>query len=171
MKKKSFKESIFDILRLYSSISFPFLVCLAVIILNDSLIRVENFQILAPYFIYAILYYYLVKRPEVLSCFYILVLGIVKDIVDLDILGMNALMFLIFWGVVTSQNKYITKDKPFIVIWAGFLFSLIIISVFSFLLKYLMVNIFVQPMHIVFLRLFITVCFYVPIHWLLDKFE
>lgn len=171
MKKKSLKEDAFNILRLYSFNFLPLLICLAVIILNNSLYKESNFQILMPNFIYIFFYYYLIMRPEIFSCYYALALGIIKDILDMEVLGMNALIFIIFWGIITSQNKFITKSKPFVVIWVGFLFSLVLISVFSFLLNAFLLNVASQPMHIIFSRFLLTVCFYTPIHWLLDKFE
>ncbi len=169
MKKKSFKEITLSALKCYSFVLFPFLICMVVILLNISFYKLQYLSILSPYFFYIMIYYFAIKAAEFFHCYHVLVLGLVKDIIDSEILGTNALMFVMLWGITRYQDKYINKSKPFIVIWLGFVCSLFLISFLPLVLQFCGFSLASYPINIVSWRVFITIFAYVPIHWLLDK--
>lgn len=127
-----------------------------------------NLSIIIPLFSYTIIYFWKIYRPYSLSYFTIFILGLLKDVIENDVLGLNALCLLLFSFMVKSQRKYIIKNA-FVVVWAGFIFFLTIIILISMMLVYMSSNIDLYPFKIVFAQWLITIFVYVPIHFLLSK--
>lgn len=128
----------------------------------------NSFSILMPLFTFILVYFWSIYRPRSLSYLTIFLLGLLKDITENGIPGLNALCLLIFSFIVRSQRKYII-NRAFVVAWAGFTFFLSIIILISILLVDLTTNINFYSTKIIFLQWLITIFIYIPTHLLLNK--
>ena len=121
-----------------------------------------------PFFPLMLIYFWSIYRPQSLPYFVIFILGLLKDILENGIFGLNAICFLLFQAMIRSQRKYIV-NHTFIVIWSGFIFFSGIITVISVLLVKFNSDINIHPLSIIFSQWLITILVYVPIHYLLNK--
>jgi rod shape-determining protein MreD len=131
-------------------------------------LKVDNIALLMPLVTLVIIYFWAVYWPQSLPYFAILLLGLFKDLLESNILGLNALYFLLFLNAAKSQIKYIINNS-FIVVWAGFIFCLTV----TMLLYFLMISFSNEnhPYHLTALlsKWLVTSFAYAPMHWLLSK--
>ncbi len=130
--------------------------------------KVSNVSLLMPLVVYIVIYFWTIYRPQMVPQILVLILGLFKDVVESNILGLSAVSFLLFQVIIQSQRKYILNNL-FIVIWAEFVFCLSLILLFPLLLSKFSVSVNFYPLHIIFMQWLITIFVYVPIHWLLYK--
>ena len=130
--------------------------------------KLSQISVLMPLASYITIYFWSVYRPKSLPYFTLLLLGLFKDILESNVLGFNALAFLLFQAIVKSQSKYI-MNKAFIVVWAGFVFCLSVILFLPLLSIKINSEVHVYPFNIILSQWIITAFVYVPIHYLLDK--
>ena len=149
----------------YSINLLPTATVLLAIFLSVIPYQISSSSLIMPFIVQMTIYYWSVYRPELLPYFIILLLGLFNDIIGNDILGSNALSFLLFQAMVISQRKFIV-NRVFIVIWAGFAFCLLLMMSISYLF-----GIYNYPLPIVLSQWMLSVIAYVPIHWLLSKFK
>jgi rod shape-determining protein MreD len=150
-------------IRYYSLICIPSLTVLLSIFLYSVPYPIDNSSVLMPSIVLAVIYYWSLYYPHLLPYICLLLLGLLQDIITVNSLGLNALMFIIFRLLIRSQRKYL-MNKTFIMVWAGFMFCLGAILILPFLL-----NIYNYPIPILFSQWLISIFIYVPIHWLLSK--
>ena len=64
-------------------------------------------------------YHWAIFRPRLLPAYAVFLAGLLQDILSGAPLGVNALVFLVAYGVVLSQKKFFT-GKSFLILWLGF---------------------------------------------------
>jgi len=99
-----------------------------------------------------------------------LCLGIFKDILENNIIGISALWFLLFRAMIHFQRKYIVNNS-FIVVWAGFIFFLSIVLITPLILLHFSNGTQTFKITIIFSQWLITSFAYIPIHWVLSKIK
>ena len=150
-------------IRCFSMNSLPSLTLVFAIFLSATPYGISGFSLLMPFIVQMVIYYWSVYRPQLLPYFMLLLLGLFKDIIDNNIIGMNALSFLLFQAIIISQRRFII-NRAFIVVWAGFAFCLGVIISLPMLL-----GIYHYPVTILFSQWLVSIFAYVPMHWLLSK--
>ena len=146
-------------LQAYGLKAIPTFTVIISIFLTSIPFQVSNASILTPMIVQAVIYYWSVYYPKLLPYLCLLLLGLFKDIVEVNTLGINAVTFLLFRAIITSQRKYFV-NHDFVVVWAGFAFCLGVI-----LLLPVILNIYSNSLMIVLSQWLISIFAYVPIHW------
>ncbi len=161
-------NALFKIIQNYSFSIIPTFTILISIILTLMPYQISNASLLTPLIVHITLYFWTVYRPQTLPYVVILLLGLLKDFIESNVLGINALYFLLFQVIIKSQRKYI-YNNTFIVVWAGFMFCLSLILSLPLLLSKFGISLKHYPLSIVFFQWLITIFAYIPLHWLLSK--
>ena len=94
---------------------------LLILLLCDILDRTHIFRFLPwePLLTLPLIYHWAIYRPEFLSIFTLLILGVFDDAIGGGFLGQTSLMFLMLYAGVLLQKHHI-KDARFSSIWKGF---------------------------------------------------
>lgn len=130
----------------------------------------DNFSVLLPFFSLITIYFWTIYRPNNLSYFSLLVLGLLKDVLENDVLGLNALCFIVFQAMIKSRRKYIINNS-FNIIWFGFtLFSGLITLLYMLLVNFNN-NVQFSTFSIMCNQWLITVLVYIPLHYLLNNLQ
>lgn len=161
-------NKILPLIKEYTSNAIPILTVVFSIFLTFIPYQIDNIDLLLPHIPYIVIYFWTVFRFQSLSYPLLLTLGLFKDLLESNILGINALYFLLFRAIIISQRKYISHNI-FIVIWTGFAFCLSIILLLPLLLNKFGININHYPLYITSIQWLITIFAYVPFHLLLNK--
>jgi len=150
-------------IKYYSLICIPSLTVLLSIFLFVLPYPITNSSILMPSIVLAVIYYWSVYYPQFLPYICLLVLGLLQDIIEVNSLGFNAVIFIIFRVLIRSQRKYLI-NKSFVVVWVGFMFCLGVILMLTML-----VNRYDYSTSVLLSQWLISVFAYVSIHWILSK--
>lgn len=148
--------------------ALPILTVLFSILLGVFPYKIDNFSLLIPLFTPITIYFWTIYQPQHLSFIAVFLLGLLKDILEHNTLGVSSSSLLIFQAMVESQRKYIMA-RSFIVIWAGFIFFLSIILLIPEIFSYFGIDTAMHKYTIILAQYLITILVYVPAHWLLNK--
>jgi rod shape-determining protein MreD len=159
---------LFRLTKLYSFSTIPTLTLLFSVILIILPYKSHNMILLMPFIGHIVIYFWTIYRPQMLPYSIIFIIGLIKDILESNVLGLSSLSFLLFKVIINTQRKHIYNNN-FIVVWAGFIFYLSLILLLPLLLSKCGANINYYPFIIIFIQWLITILVYVPIHWLLNK--
>jgi rod shape-determining protein MreD len=96
-------------------------VCLTLLLLLLSLVpmRVPDFANVAPKLTLVSIYYWSIYRPDLLPVHAAFLLGLLLDIVSAMPIGVNALIFVLLHGFVSSRRRFFL-GKGFLVTWWAF---------------------------------------------------
>lgn len=100
-----------------------------------------------PMFFPAVLYYFTVFRPDILSVLMVFSLGIFDDALSGALLGQNTLEFLLMYGLTLYQRQYI-YSSTFYTSWITFGIILVMVSSFEFLLASLLQQTLLNPIEL-----------------------
>lgn len=128
----------------------------------------NNISLLMPSFPLVAIYLFSLYNPRNISYFSMFILGLLKDILDNGIIGLNSICFLIFCSLVKSNRKYIISHD-FKVKWFGFMLFSAINVIVSLLLIKLNSEINLYSFGAIISQWLITNMVYVPIYFLLKK--
>ncbi len=158
----------FKYLQNYSLATIPMITVILSILLSILPYKINGFSLLMPHIVLIVIYYWSIFQPQRLPYLFILLVGLFKDIIGNNVPGLNAVYYLLFQVMVRSQRKHIAS-KPFIVVWADFMFCLGVILVLPLLFTHFNANIHSFELSIIFSQWLITIFVYVPMHSLLSK--
>jgi len=113
--KRSFWQRLDGLARQFS----PVLLTLALVILNILPLPLPDFARVAPVLPLMAIYHWSVYAPELMPTPAVFGIGLLFDILSGAPLGANALMFLVAYGLVSAQRRFLI-GKPFFIIWSGF---------------------------------------------------
>lgn len=148
--------------------ALPILTVLFSILLGVFPYKIDNFSLFIPLLTPITIYFWTIYQPQYLSFTSVFFLGLLKDILEHNTLGISSSNLLIFQAMVESQRKYIMA-RSFIVIWAGFIFFLSIILLIPEIFSYFKIDVTMHKYTIILAQYLITILVYVPAHWLLSK--
>ncbi len=158
----------FRYIKNYSLSTIPVITVILSVLLSILPYKISSFSLLMPHIVLIVIYYWSIFQPQRLPYLFILLVGLFKDIIESNVLGLNAVYYLLFQVMVRSQRKHIAS-KPFIVVWADFMFCLSIILLLPLLFAHFSANIHSFKLSIIFSQWLITIFAYVPVHNLLSK--
>ena len=139
-------------------------IALATSLTNSKLINHFN-----PSLIHIIIFFFTIFKPNLVPYFIILIIGLIKDSYEINILGFNALNFLLFQLFIESQRRLLKSKKSFAMIYGIFISSMFLSS-----LTFIALNLFTSNLNILELKaitkVFLTSTLTYPvIHYLLNK--
>jgi rod shape-determining protein MreD len=148
--------------------SLPTLTVLCSILLGVFPYKIDNFSLFIPLLTPIAIYFWTIYQPQYLSFTAVFFLGLFKDILEHNTLGMSSTHLLVFQAMVESQRKYIMA-RSFVVIWTGFIFFLSIILLIPEIFGYFRMDAATHKYTVILGQYLITILIYVPAHWLLNK--
>jgi len=97
----------------------PFGLTLSLVLVSILPLHVPGGARVMPMLVLMSLYHWSVHRPHLLPAYAVFFIGLLQDILSGVPLGVNALVYLVAYGVVVSQRRFLV-GKSFMVIWLGF---------------------------------------------------
>lgn len=113
------KTSIWYRLDILTRLLTPFLLTLVLVILNIVPLQIPGFSSVVPLLPLMAIYYWAVYRSELLPAYAVFGIGLLHDIFSGTPIGINTIVFLLVYGVVNWQHRFLF-GKSFAVIWLGF---------------------------------------------------
>lgn len=98
----------------------PLLCTFAIVMLSAVPTRLPMLTLIAPTLTLIAIYYWTIYRPDLLNGFFILLLGLLQDLLIGSPPGVTSFVLLISYLVVVSQRKFF-HGKSFGVVWWGFM--------------------------------------------------
>ena len=119
---------------MYFKLAIPFLLLLLVSFVLTVPHNFLSFGSFTPFYSLIIIYYWFLFFPKTLPVLAIFILGIFQDVMFGFHLGFSSLSLVMYWLIVGYYKRFLL-NKPFNVIWIGFvLCSLYIVLLQSFIL-------------------------------------
>jgi rod shape-determining protein MreD len=113
----------------------PFFLALFLATLGVVALQVPGWARVAPLLSFMAVYHWAVYRPDLMPGYAVFLIGFMQDVLSGTPMGVLTLIYLIAYGVVVSQQRYLT-GRPFLVVWLGF----ILISAGVMALAWIMVS-------------------------------
>jgi rod shape-determining protein MreD len=97
----------------------PFGLTLVLVVIGVVPFHIPGFARVVPLLPLMAIYHWAIFRPELMPSYAVFVIGILQDTLTGAPIGVNAMVFLIVYGVVLSQQRFFV-GKSFAIIWLGF---------------------------------------------------
>ena len=97
----------------------PFLLTLFLVLASIIPLHIPGFSRVVPLLPLIAIYHWAVYRADLLPAYTVFIIGILNDILTGAPIGAYALVFLLVYGLVVSQHRFLF-GKSFAVIWIGF---------------------------------------------------
>jgi len=147
----------------------PFALTLILVIVNMIPMHIPGYARVVPLLSLMAVYHWTVFRPELLPAAAVFVIGLLQDILSGTPIGIHALVFLIVYGVVISQRRFLA-GKSFAVVWLGFSIVATGAAVISWVLMSMYHAALVDPRP-VFFQYLLTLGVFPPLGWLLMRWQ
>ena len=131
---KAMKINIWYRLDIFTRLLTPFLLTLALVILNIVPLEIPAFSRVVPLMPLMAVYHWAVYKSELLPAYAVFIIGLLQDIFSGVPIGVNTIVFLMVYGMVIWQHRFLF-GKSFSIIWLGFS----IVSAGAFLLKWILI--------------------------------
>jgi rod shape-determining protein MreD len=97
----------------------PFLLTLILVLVSIVPLHIPGLSRVVPLLPLIAIYHWAVYRSELLPAWTVFIIGVLHDIFTGAPIGANAFVFLLVYGLVVSQHRFLF-GKSFAVIWIGF---------------------------------------------------
>lgn len=111
----------------------PFGLTVILVVLGAVPLHIEGYARVAPMLPLMAIYHWAIFRPDVIPAYAVFTIGLLQDSLTGMPIGVNALVYLVAYGIVLSQRGFFF-GKSFIVLWMGFVFVAIGASLASWIL-------------------------------------
>ncbi|MDJ0948629.1 MAG: rod shape-determining protein MreD [Alphaproteobacteria bacterium] len=115
------------------------------------------------------LYHWAIYRPDLMPAIGVFAVGALLDVVTGASLGVNTLVLLIVYAMALSQRRFLL-DKPFSLIWAGFVLTAVFAGLLYWVILSLLNNALLNPTRLI-VQLGITVAIFPAVSWLLARLQ
>ena len=122
----------------------PLGVTLLLVILGAVPVPVAGYAAVVPLFALCAVFFWAVYRPDLMPPWLVFVIGLTQDALAGTPFGLNAIMLLIVYGMVASQRRFFL-NKPFTLVWWGFMLIALIAIVVAWLLASLAFGVIIRP--------------------------
>ena len=129
--------------------SLPVLLTLLLVLLNVIPLHIPGLSQVMPVFPLMAVYHWAIYRPHLMPPLAVFFIGACYDVLSGTPLGVNALVFLIVYGVVVFQQRFFA-GKSFVVVWLGFGLMALGASVVSWTLVSILAVAVVEPKAVFF---------------------
>lgn len=141
----------------------PKLLTILILLFSVTPTYLPGYSSVRPYFVLVPIFYWAVYRPYDFSILSAFVTGLFLDLLDGTPLGINTLVFTLFYLVTKTQRRYLT-GRSFVFVWFGFA----VLSFGAYFLKWLFVSIsyaVFTPIGIAFISYLLLLLCYPLISW------
>ncbi|MBT6095714.1 MAG: rod shape-determining protein MreD [Rhodospirillaceae bacterium] len=97
----------------------PVLLTLVLVVLGVVALHAPGWARVAPLLSLLAVYHWAVYRPDLMPGYAVFAIGLLQDVLGGTPLGLFTLLYLVAYGVVVSQQRFLT-GKAFFVVWLGF---------------------------------------------------
>lgn len=163
------KTSIWFRLDILTRLLTPFLLTLSLVILNIVPLNIPGFSSVVPLLPLMAVYHWAVYRSELLPAYAVFIIGILHDIFSGSPIGVNTVVFLLVYGVVIWQHRFLF-GKSFAVIWMGFG----IVSAGAFMLTWVLTSLWslaVLEPHAVVFQYLLTLGVFPGLAWIFMRWQ
>jgi len=145
----------------------PFGFTLMLVLFEAVPVPVPDFLPAMPALSFISIYYWTVHRPDLLPPVAVFFIGLLLDVVTGTLMGANALVLLLIWGLIVSQRRFLLEWAAHIV-WAAFIFNVVLWGGLLWALQsaFSGVALGVGPLAG---QLLLTVLLYPPVVWVLSR--
>ncbi len=147
----------------------PSVFTLALVFLNVVPLHIPELSRVTPLLPLMAIYHWAIFRPKLLPAYAVFLIGLFQDILTGTPIGVNALVFLIVYGVVLSQKRFFI-GKSFLILWLGFSIIAAGASVISWAVISLFNVTIVEPKTVIFQYL-MTLGFFPAVAWLFLRWQ
>ena len=136
-------------LDIYLRNSLPVMMALLLVLINVIPLHIPGLSRIVPVLPLMAVYQCAVYRPNLMPPLAVFFIGLMFDILSGAPLGVNAVVFLMVYGVVVSQQRFFT-GKSFLVVWMGFGIIALGASILAWVLVSILSASFVEPRAAIF---------------------
>lgn len=129
-------ESLQKIFAIAKNISV-YLLLIFLTLMNASSLPIFDLGNITPYFLLMGVYFWSLTRPSLLPFYVVFAFGLTLDFITAQVVGLNALAFLLISFVLFSQRRYL-KGQSWPVLWAGYGFACIFVGLLHLIVFILM---------------------------------
>jgi len=147
----------------------PFLLTLALVILNIIPLEIPGFSRVVPLMPLMAVFHWAVYRSELLPAYAVFIIGLLQDIFSGVPIGVYTIVFLMVYGIVIWQHRFLF-GKSFSIIWLGFS----IVSAGAFLLTWILISLWnfsFLEQQAVFVQYLLTVAIYPALAWVFMRWQ
>lgn len=143
-----------------------FLAIICIIISTEPLgiVGISHFM---PMFGIIFIYYWSLYYPKLFPAWFVLMLGLLEDILYGMPLGISSFSNLLLFGVVLSQRRFLMRE-PFWVQWCCFMLFSFCICIVKWVLAVILMHEF-HSTNAALMQWLLTAASYIPMHWLFSK--
>jgi rod shape-determining protein MreD len=145
----------------------PLICTLSVVLLSALPLRLPMAAMVAPSLTLIAVYYWTIYRPDLLNGFFILVLGLLQDLLTGAPPGVTSLVLLLAYLVVVSQRRFF-HGKSFSVVWWIFMLVAIGAAIVAWLCNFILSGRWIDPTGSA-IGLLLTILLYPPLAALLSQ--
>jgi rod shape-determining protein MreD len=147
----------------------PFLLTLALVILNIIPLEIPGFSSVVPLMPLMAIYHWAVYKSELLPAYAVFIIGLLQDIFSGVPIGVYTIVFLMVHGMVVWQHRFLF-GKSFSIIWLGFS----IVSAGAFLLIWILISLWnfnFLDLQAVFFQYLLTAAIYPALAWVFMRWQ
>lgn len=145
----------------------PLLCTLCVVLISAVPTRLPFAAMITPSLTLVAVYYWTIYRPDLLNGFFILLLGVLQDLLAGGPPGISSFVFLLVYVAVVSQRKFF-HGKNFSVVWWGFMIIAIGACLLAWLANMILMSAWIDPTAPA-ISLLLTILFYPVLAALLSQ--
>jgi len=146
---------------------FPLGLALTALLVGAMPLYLPGYGMVAPNLTLMVVFYWAIYRPDLFPAAVAFAIGLVQDALMGTPMGLNALVLLAVYGVVTTQRRFF-QGKSFAVIWSAFLFVAFAAGFLGWLVMVAFGAALIDPMPGIFAAL-LTIVIYPLVTWLLAR--
>ena len=113
------KPSLWTRLDLLARRLTPFALTLILVMISLVPLPVPGYARVVPLLPLIAIYHWTIFRPELMPTYAVFVIGLLQDALTGMPIGVNAMAFLVVYGVVLSKRRFFV-GKSFVILWLGF---------------------------------------------------
>jgi rod shape-determining protein MreD len=163
------KTSIWYRLDILTRLLTPFLLTLALVVLNLVPLEIPRFSRVVPLLPLIAIYHWAVYRSELLPAYAVFMIGLLQDIFSGAPIGVYTLVFLLVYGMVIWQHRFLT-GKSFAIIWIGFA----IVAAGAFVLAWALISLWsfsLLEIRAAFFQYLLTVATFPSLAWVFMRWQ
>jgi rod shape-determining protein MreD len=163
------KTSIWYRLDILTRLLTPFLLTLALVILNIIPLEIPGFSQVVPLMPLMAVYHWAVYKSELFPAYAVFIVGLLQDIFSGAPIGVYTIVFLMVYGMVIWQHRFLF-GKSFSIIWLGFS----IVSAGAFLLAWALISLWnfsLIDLQAVFFQYLLTAAFFPILAWVFMRWQ
>ncbi len=128
-----------------SRLCLPVGLTLVLVLLSVTPLHAPGFTAISPMLVLASLHYWAIYRPQVMPIYLVFVIGLFEDILTGGPSGLNALIYLVSYGLVAGQRRFLLA-RSFGIVWWGFMILAAAVEGFRWIVISALGGLVVDPM-------------------------